>query len=390
MSEWRVIICETRTGNIVAEVEPIDLPKFSRDLNGTGTVDVGVYLDQKHNKTVDFRTFTAVGKYSWAVVYDTYVCQAGPVWSYSYDETTHVLSVSCGGIQSIFNKRLLRNAFFGGGNITDISWDLSYTGSLSQIMLDLVTESLSMYTSPGNNAFMLPIARPSRSSLPSGTAQRNYLGYDLAKVWDRMEELTKVIDGPEIDFAPEFTDNSSKIQWRLNIGAPKLGDQNTTAIWEYGSAMESIDVDVNGSTSPVMRVWVKGTGSERDLITGYAEDFSLASQGYPPLEYVDTEHSSTELTGTLDGYAQADLEQFRNPVETWSCSVRIDGEAKLNGGSIAVSPRLGSFNLGDAPTVFVDNHPWIPNGGYRKRITGVSSDTQHTMKLDFEPGVVEL
>lgn len=390
MSEWRVFVCETRSGNIVADVEPVEFPKFSRKLNDTGTVNVIVYLDQKHNKTVDFRTYTAVGKYSWAVAYGTYVCQAGPVWSYSFDENTHCLSVTCGGIQSFFGKRLLRNAYYGVGLITDISWDMAYTGSLSQIMLDLVSESLAMTTTDGQSAYQLPIICPSRNSLPAGTAQRNYLGYDLATVWDRMDELTKVIDGPEIDFVPELAANSAQIQWRLNIGTPKLGDQSTNAIWEYGSAMESIDVDVNGSTAPTMRVWAKGTGSERDLITGYAGDFSLASQGYPPLEYVDTEHSSTELVDTLNAYAQADLAQFRNPVETWSCSVQVEGQARITSGNVAVSPQLGSFNLGDAPTVFVDNHPWIPNGGYRKRITGVSADTEHTMTLDFEPGAVAL
>lgn len=384
-SEWRVFIANTLDGQIVADVEPIELPSFERKINDKGSLSVPVYVDNEAH-AVDLRTYTQPGKYTWVLAYGTYIAQAGPVWSYTFSHSDRKLTVACGGLFSIFARRVLRNPN-GSANdpvkaIVNESEDLVYNNlSLRGIMRQIVADTLAQNYS--GLPLVLPEAEP-------GTATRTYYGYELAMVDARMTELSEVQDGPEFDFAPEFTETGDHIQWRLNIGGPTLGDQGSDAVWDLGGAMETIDIDSNGSASPCTRVWVKGAGSDRALLTGFAEDLTLVQQGYPSVDYVDTSHSSATEQDTLEAWADADLAQFANPVETWTSSIRIDGSSRWattgsNGSPVEIAPTLGSWALGDAPTIFVDNHPWLPNGGYRRRILGFSNDTESTVKLELAP-----
>ncbi|MBB5159906.1 hypothetical protein [Saccharopolyspora phatthalungensis] len=269
---------------------------------------------------------------------------------------------------------MLRNPN-GTAAITDPSEDCIYSDrTLRGIMRAMVLDNLSQ------DGFMLPLDLPATET---GTATRTYYGYELTTVWERMQDLTNVIDGPEFDFQPYFVSGTNMVRWQMLIGGPLLGNQQTTAVWDYGGALGSIDVDVNGSTSPAARVWVKGSGTDRSLLTGYAEDTSLVQQGFPPIDYVDSEHTSATEQSTLEDYADADLAAFRFPTEQWTCSVRIDG-ARFQETGVEISPALGNWQLGDAPTFYVSGHPWLPDGGYRRRIIGFSGDGPEHVKLKFD------
>lgn len=432
LADWRVFIAHTVTGEIVQEVEPIQQPGFVRKINDFGSVSVEVFLDQKHNRFIDFKEYTIPGKYSWIVAYGTYVMQAGPVWSSSFNESSKVLSVSCGGIQSIFNRRVLRNPE-GHTSITDESEDVHYEDmTLWHIMAQIVIDNMAQPLSPDEGTgedppgpelegfYQLPIDVPDFTGTDpdfpddpppdadnppddSGDAdpatdksgqdpateinksdhERLYYGYDLAMVGARLTDLSKVLKGPEFDFRPHFTADFSHVRWEMRIGTPHLGSDTIDLQWDYGSAMEAIDVDINGSASPIMRVWVKGSGQARDLITGFQANGAFARNGYPPLDFVDTQHTDVTEQDTLERYADADLVKFQSPLETWSTVVRIDGMSRHNR-NVQISPRPGDFELGDSPIIFVDGHPWIASGGYRKRVVGIEADTSDTLKIDFE------
>ncbi len=236
-----------------------------------------------------------------------------------------------------------------------------------------------MYKRQAQSGYGLPIDLPAPEA---GTNTRSYYGYDLARVWDRLDDLAKVIDGPELDFWPYLVPGENKLRWQMLIGSPLLGDQQSAAVWDYGGALSTIDVDVNGSVSPCTRVWVKGSGSERGLMTGFAEDTTLVGLGFPPTDYVDGDHTSVVEQSTLESYADADLAQFSSPTETWKCSVRIDG---ATGTGIEVSPALGNWSLGDAPTFGVSGHPWLADGQYRRRVLSFSNQDEASVQLDLQP-----
>jgi hypothetical protein len=372
MTTWRVMVAETVTGNIVADVTPRDLPSFSRKITDKGSWTVNVEPEERGNAHLDLHSYTDAGRYSWLVLCDSYVLQAGPCVTYQFDENTRNLSVSGTGIQGLFARRVLRNPT-GTTNIVDTSNDLTFTNfTLRGIAREIVNANLTQ------SGYGLPLDVPATET---GTNTRTYFGYDLAAVWDRLVELSKVDKGPELDFRPYIVSAGNQIRWELMIGNPTLGNQTSAGVWDYGGALGQIDVDVNGSASPCTRVWVKGSGTERTLLSGYAADTSLVSRGYPPVDFVDTSHTSVIEPATLTSYATADLAEFAAPTESWKCSVRIDGTTSWGA---EVSPKLGTWALGDAPMFGVSGHPWLANGNYRRRILGYSSNTESMVQLELQ------
>lgn len=372
MGTWRVMVAETVTGNILADVTPRDLPAFSRALTDKGSWTVNVLPEDPANRNLDFHSYTDAGRFSWLIMCDEFVAQAGPVFTYQFDDNTRNLSVSGTGIQGLFDRRVLRNPS-GTTDIVHVSNDLTLNNfSLRGIAREVVIATLAQV------GYGLPIDVPAAES---GANTRTYFGYDLATSWDRLVELSKVINGPELDFKPYILASGNKIRWNLTIGAPKLGDQESLAVWDYGGALSQIDIDVNGAASPCTTAWVKGSGTERTMISGYATDPSLITLGYPPTDFVDNDHTSVIQQSTLTSYATGNLAKFQAPTESWKCSVRIDGTTTRG---VEVSPRLGTWTLGDAPVFGISGHPWVSDGQYRRRILGYSSATESTVDLELQ------
>lgn len=370
------MIAETVTGLIVADVQPRDLPSWSRKITDKGSWTINVLPDDRANVSVDLHSLTAAGKYSWLVLYDDQIVQGGPVFTYQYDENTRNLSVSGTGIQGLLDRRVLRKYTGPATNIVHVDNDLSVQGqTLGDIALKVVANAVA------GSGYFLPIDIPTPAT--SSAHVRNYLGYDLATVWDRLTDLAKSDNGPEMDFSPHLDSAGTHVEWDMLVArnsTGKLGYQSSTSVWDYGGALGAIDVDVNGSASPCTTVWVRGSGSERALMVGYATDLTLISSGFPATDFVDGDHTTATELGTLRGYASADLKKFSAPTETWKCSIRVDSTDE----AWSPSPVIGMVGLGDAVLLGVSGHPWIRDGMYRRRVIGFSDNTEATINLDLE------
>lgn len=374
---WRALVVDTLTGTVQADVVMSGIPQFNRALCQAGTWQVDLVVDEATNRGVDFHTYTRPGVYSWVVLYGDVPVQGGPVWTYGFTEATRVLSVAGSGMGGVFSRRVLRNPAGNASAITTGGNDLAYTGlSLRGILMKILADNLAQ---PGYN---LPI---DLTASEAGSSVRNYYGYELAMVWDRITELSQVNGGPEFDIGPYLTANGSAVRWYVSVGTPQIGDPNTNATWDYGAALSAIDVDVNGSAQPVSRVWVKGAGSDAAMLTGYA---ASSATGLPGLDFVDTNHTDNGTQADLTNYASQDLSDLSAATETWKCSVRLDGLYDRYG--VEVSPALGSFSMGDAPQFGVVGHPWIPDGTYRKRILGVQQSTLDASCMDLSLGATPL
>jgi hypothetical protein len=103
----------------------------------------------------------------------------------------------------------------------------------------------------------------------------------------------------------------------------------------------------------------KGNQTERAAVVGYATDTALTNIGWPPLESVDTSHSSVTDYPKLLGYSTESVRFFGRPVETWQVEVDMD-----------VTPLVGTYRPGDNALFNVQTHPWVPAGTYTQRILG--------------------
>lgn len=376
MGQWRVLIAQTVSGTIVADVAPKDVPQFTRKLSDKGSWTVDVLPEDTANTHLDLHAYTESGLYSWVVAYDDVIVQAGPVRTYQWDDPSRTLSVSGSGIQGLFDSRVLRNpsgtasAIAGGDNTLTLT-NLSLGGVASAIVSANLSQS----------GYGLPINIPTPAS---GTDSQTYNGYDLASVWTRLNDLSQMDQGPELDFRPYFVTGANGIRWDMLIGSPTLGDPNSSAVWDYGGALSQVDIDTNGSASPASRVYVQGSGTEGSTLAGYAENAAILAEGYPGLDYVDTSHTAVTASTDLSSIATATSAAYAAPTETWTCLVHVDG---LTTGGVSVSPTLGTWALGDGVLIGVSGHPWITDGVYRRRCLSISQDTDVTVSVVLQSTV---
>lgn len=377
---WRVLIAETLTGRVRAEVASKDLPAFTRQLDDKGSWTVNVLPDDPGNAGLDLHTYSEPGRYSWVIFYGVTPLQGGPVWTYSYDESTRTLAVSGTGMEGILDRRVLRNPAGNPAVITGADNDLTFTNrSLHDIA------ALIMYQIYTPESYPVTVT-VNTGAVTTGTASRTYFGYDLSTAWQRLTELSNVDGGPE--FTIHIQPGTFPLRWVADIGNPYLFSNTPTwdptqLVWDYGAAIGYIHVDVNGSSADCSRVWVKGSGSERTLLTGYADDATVRSNGMPLIEYIDNNFtSSTDLTA-LGAWATADLKRLKVPTETWQCAADIDGRDPTGR---QLSPSVASIvsYVGYPVTVGVQSHPWIPDGQYTRRLLGYSNNNDHTVNLVLE------
>jgi hypothetical protein len=360
---WRLFAADTVTGRIIEDIPFVGYPQWTYGLNQAGSLQPKVPIGAIDKARL--RALTDYWRISWGFAWGHHIWQCGPVVTRRFSDVDGppVLDVGCAGIWSLFStKRVLANPAWTGTNIADPDADTTLTGlSLHTIAKRLVQNDM---TRNGT----LPIVLPADIT---GTAERTFPGYDLAYVGERLGQLTQVIDGPEVEFRPEYTDSTrTAVQWRMRTGNPRLGDLGLPHAWDYHRALTHVDDDGDGSGQQ-FETWVRGNGMERSLLTGHHADLQLVGAGWPKLESVDGNHTSATEQSTLDGWAQADVETYRRGITKWSGRVRIDGTDGQ--GNMTGSPTMDSVSVGDNAFFQVRDHRWIADGVYGQRLLSVSS-----------------
>jgi hypothetical protein len=360
---WRLFVAETVTGRIVEDVPLVGTPQWNYGVNQAGALQVTVPIG-----AIDKRTLRALLDYwrlSWGLAWGGHILQCGPVVTHKFSDVDGppTLTVGAAGIWGLFTtKRVLANPAFVGTNLALETADTILTGlSLHTIAKRLVQNDMTRNGS-------LPVTLPSDIA---GTAERTYPGYDLAYVGERINQLTQVIDGPEIEFRPEYTsDTRTAVRWKMRIGNPRLGNLGVPHAYDYGRALTHVDEDGDGSQQQ-FRTWTRGNGMERGLLLGHHADTSLVSAGWPRLDNLDNDHSSATDVATLNGWARADVETYRRPIIKLAAKVRLDG---TNGrGEATGAPAVSELEVGDNGTFNIRDHRWIADGQYTQRIIAVNS-----------------
>lgn len=371
--QHKVYIANTVTGQIVMDAPFVGVPRYDTRLNSAGGLTVTVPLGDNGAMPKELmEEFANSWRWTWLYCYGSYIFQAGIAVTDRFvdNDGPGTADVGCGGLLHLFsNKRLVINKdWLEGQNVASPVADLSYNNlTLRTIAKRMIENDLDR---PGHD---LPIVLPPDD--PPDTHQRNYYGYDLASVGERLLQLTQVINGPEIEFRPRFVDPETKLymQWEMRIGNPRLGMLSGMHQWDYGSALSHLDYDRDGSQQS-MAHFQKGAGSERALWVSYQDDKSLSQLSgypYPELETVGTDTTSVEDGFVLQERADGYVATHGKAIVTWDATVRIDGTDGQ--GRQTVSPTVDLINLGDTGMFQVTNHRRILDGNYPRRIIGLTN-----------------
>lgn len=357
----RYLIGDLRTGRRLLDLNVLTGP-WKASLNEAGTVGATVTLRDPDMVQLVLRNAATVGKAFLAVVENDVVQEAGPIWVHDYDRDAGTLELAAAGLWSYFDHRVLLPVLAAGQSPVGADTNLSGL-SLGTIAKRLVQQA---QRHTGGN---VPIVLPGDEA---GVHEREYLGADLALIGDRLAELTEVIGGPDIVFAPRFTSDRLGIEWVMRVGTnakPQLSSQSVH-VWDLAVPEPSVrGLKVRRTAEQLVgRQWATGGRNDDVVMTARHDVPTLVNAGYPLLEAVDSSHSSVSVQSTLDAYAREGARTGYKPIEFWSFQVRAD-----------VAPLVGEYQVGDYCRLKIGDDPYIPRNtrdGYLRRIVALSGDEQ--------------
>lgn len=294
---------------------------------------------------------------------------AGPLWKRSYDQGGSIQLVA-GGLRSYWERRLLlpvaarTQPFILGDGTPNTALDtvlnnLSY-GTIAKRWVELVR------LWPGG---AIPMTLPADEL---GTRKREVKAVELKNLRKLLDDLTGVINGPDIAFKPRWSSDGLGIYWEMQTGTeakPRLGSTDPTLIrWTVGAPKGgafglSVSED---ATSMREEVFASGGRQSDKVIVSRASSPVLPAAGFPILQASDTSHSDVTEQATLNGYAAAGANLGHYAASFWSMSVRAHEKG---------TPRLGDYWVGDMATIDVDKaEPVLPAGENVRRIAAIGGD----------------
>lgn len=380
---YEVCVYRTRTGDVVGWVPLIGTPRWSGGINVAGDWAVQAALHSKSMSKSLLSQFIDPWNMSWAVCQGSVIHQAGPVRTEDFaDSGDDYTQVNGTGLWGLYNeKRVLVNKDRASTSvITGIDADLAFgTGTTSDkggpipvanrnVSLPTIAKRI-LENEQGKPGGALPIILPDVGWEVAGTDVRTYQGPELAPTGQRLYELTQVQGGPEIQMIAEFTSGArSAVQHRIAIGKPRLGQLGYAHAWTYRKALTKFGYVTDGEVM-TDRDWDKGTGFERNIKTGFAENLTDITTGFqtrPLLETVGQMHTSSDNQPELDAYALAAVTNGRTSDRVMIMEVSMNGD--IGTGDQPPSPNFASVSCGDTAIAFVENHPRLADGQYYVRV----------------------
>lgn len=148
----------------------------------------------------------------------------GPIWSDVYDWDNKTITVTAAGMRSIFNYRLVLSLLLDANiaSLPTFTSVVQYTAHYRTIAKRLVQDALA------NVGGRLPIDFEADIT---GASVRTYLESEAHRVNEKLEQISGIINGPDIAFRPAYGADENHVRWMMMTGNPEL--KQAGADWAF-------------------------------------------------------------------------------------------------------------------------------------------------------------
>lgn len=337
---YTYVIHDLATNRILEEIRLTDV-KFNKPLNDCGTFNGTWKLGAKtaHLDAYDLSMPCRRVIYAYR---DDRPMWGGIIWTRKYDSATQTVALGGAEFWSYFDHRKVIPLLPPSPGLTTVAGlSVTYTtqdqNNIARALVALAQ------THTGGNI----LVEPADTDLSNINRDRTYNGWDLTDVGHALENLSNVIDGPDMVF--DVLPGSSAPRRVLRVGTPWLGQQGSSWRWEMGGNVASYTWPSDG-TRMATRAFATGQGVELGLPISVSEDTTKYAAGFPLLE-LEKQYGSAEDEDTLAGHAEADQQTAQMPVALPTIVVRGD-----------VSPTAAEVNRGDDGWLVLPRDPFHRDG----------------------------
>lgn len=364
----RAQVADLVTGDRIQTL-PTSEVKWERRILTPEQMTVSLTLAPRAHQLLDLRNSTVEAKTALAIVDGDTVLGAGPIWEREYDDTTGRWSGTAEGIWS-----LLEHAHVLPESVTSMPL-LVPSGDDEGEPNPAVATTFTASTWPQIVQGLLAqrAARPG-GTLPlefgpagTGAHDKSYEASAFKTIGEALTDLTRLVDGPEIEFTPQIVDN--KLRWLVRVGddaQPQI-QSVTQHLFDFTPRNRSVRALRVRSSGRGLASELWGTGGRQAAKALFSRAWSpaLVDAGFPRMEAVSSSHSTVVEQDTLDRYTERDLAQASAPLEWWSFEFHADRR-----------PRLTDVSVGDLCTVRLKGNRYLPDGEYERRIVAMSGTSK--------------
>lgn len=375
---WEIYLVETMTGNLGPRFDLVKIGAWEETINKPGSFTFRVPLSDLWSIPKErWKPYLA----SAAAFFNGEPVLMGPILSDpkvspGAGDRAGVAEFSVGSVRDILKYRVVTERNFKPNEVTELAEStVSFNGpSYGNIAWELVR--LAQHRRNGS----LPI-RNAGTYEPDAGRVRNYQGFNLSNndVNKRLEELSGVINGPDILFVPEWADERrERLQWAMLYGThghPTVPQEGIPKVFDLSAPRGPVlNYSVETEFVPIRRAYGTGAGEGSGTLIRMVEEEEWDG---PMLEVVWSD------TSTESGdYILSKISELINNKRIVQFAIEVD---------IPEGP-VG-WNLGEWHSIiFPDNiHPLIPGGVYNAiSIKRSGSFQNRRVKVEFQSIVEEV
>ncbi|GAA0605569.1 hypothetical protein GCM10010174_22910 [Kutzneria viridogrisea] len=344
------------TNQTLAEL-PLTSVRFGKKLCGTGQLSATLSLGDPRVQAADPYDLSTPARRVVYVLREDEPVWGGLVWTRRYDSATGRISLGCGDFWSYYDHR----------KVLPVLPEQAYHDPTRVARLDPVR-----FEEMDQNDIargLLAVAarhqggdigvRADPDSLSGIRRSRAYFAYQNVSVGDALRKLSQIQDGPDMMFDVGPLDAGGRPSRVLRLGTPRLGQQGTAHVWEFGGNLIGYTWPSDG-TRMAARIFADGDGTERATLIAVAEDRDRYRDGWALLEG-ERGYTGVRDPAELQAHAAADQRAARLPVALPTLLV--------HGG---LPPGVAEIGMGDDARVIVED--LFHTGGLDTRMRVVGLD----------------